>query len=154
MPDGERGGDGGRAVESVVDREVVSDRVPGLADTMSSGGRIDGQKSRSKKPGTSTRRLYAGVSRGRTVTTCGVGTWPRISIVDDRGACVRGLRVGCCAFAISDESIANAARTTAIVTHRTKTRVATLGTRVVIAHLPARSVVLQAHCRPVRHAFG
>jgi hypothetical protein len=61
-------------VESAVDREVVSDRVPGFVETMSSGGRIDGQKSWSKKPGTSTRRLYAGVSRGRTVTTCGVGT--------------------------------------------------------------------------------
>src|SRR4029450_8580512 len=45
VPDGGRGDDGGRAVESAVDREVVSDRVPGLADTMSSGGRIEGQKS-------------------------------------------------------------------------------------------------------------
>ncbi len=45
VPDGGRGGDGGRAVESAVDREVVSDRVPGFADMMSSGGRIDGQKS-------------------------------------------------------------------------------------------------------------
>ena len=74
MPDGGRGADGGRAVESAVDREVVSDRVADFPETMSIGGRIEGQKSWSKKPGTSTRRLYAGVSRGRTVTTCGVGT--------------------------------------------------------------------------------
>ena len=86
MPDGGRDPEGGRAVESAVDREVVSDRMTAFDDAMSSGGKIDGQKSWSRNPGTRTRRLYAGVSRGRTVTTCGVGTWPRISIVDDRGA--------------------------------------------------------------------
>jgi hypothetical protein len=48
MPDGGRAPDKGRAVEFVVDREVVSDRVPDFADTISSGGRIDGQKSWSK----------------------------------------------------------------------------------------------------------
>jgi len=53
----------------------------GAGDTISSGGRIDGQKSWSRNVGTNTRRLYAGISRGLTVTTCGVGTWPRISIV-------------------------------------------------------------------------
>jgi len=74
MPNRGRAPDGVRAVESAVDREVVSDRIPDFADTMSRGDSIDGQKSWSKKPGTSTRRLYAGVSRGRTVTTCGVGT--------------------------------------------------------------------------------
>src|SRR5690348_2102497 len=52
VPDRGRGADGGRAVESVVDREVVSDRVTDFGETISSGGRIEGQKSWSKKPGT------------------------------------------------------------------------------------------------------
>ena len=38
------------------------------------------QKCASKYDGVSTSRLNTGISRGRTVTTCGVGTWPRISI--------------------------------------------------------------------------
>jgi len=112
-------------VESAVDREVVSDRVP-AGDTMSNGGRIDGQKSWSRIPGTSTRRLNPGVSRGRTVTTCGVGTWPRISIVAPRrGACWRGRCVGCCAIATGDRSDAKIATVAAVVTNLTKTCAAT-----------------------------
>ena len=81
MPDGARCDERAREVESAGARTVESARGPTGVDTISSGGRIDGQKSWSRNAGTSTRRLYAGVSRGRTVTTCGVGTCPRISMV-------------------------------------------------------------------------
>src|SRR3954471_7896859 len=53
VPDGGRDPEGGRAVESAVDREVVSDRLAAFDGTMSSGGKMDGQKSWSRKPGTS-----------------------------------------------------------------------------------------------------
>jgi hypothetical protein len=85
MPVAGRGGVAGeRDAVSAGARDTESVRSGAVGVTMCSGGRIDGQKSRSKKAGTSMRRLYAGASRGRTVTTCGVGTWPRISIVSWR----------------------------------------------------------------------
>jgi hypothetical protein len=72
-----------RAVSAGTVRVAGTESGFGVATavTTCNGGRIDGQKSRSRNAGTRTRRLNEGVSRGRTVTTCGVGTWPRISIV-------------------------------------------------------------------------
>lgn len=99
MPEGGRGVLGRIvAAESVADRPLVSDRDVLVGEMICNGGRMDGQKLWSKYAGTSTRRLYAGASRGRTVTTWGVGTWPRISMVSPRrGGCVRcdGGGVGC-----------------------------------------------------------
>ena len=86
VPDGGRGGGWSAARSGVRRRRARSnrrERAP-RGDTICSGGRIDGQKLRSSNAGTNTRRLYAGASRGRTVTTCGVGTCPRISIVSWR----------------------------------------------------------------------
>jgi hypothetical protein len=58
MPDGGRGGVVRvREVESAADRDTESARGPRGGETISSGGRIEGQKSWSKKAGTSTRLL-------------------------------------------------------------------------------------------------
>ena len=98
MPEGGRGVLGRVvAAESAAARPVVSDRDVLVGEIICNGGRMDGQKLWSKYAGTSTRRLYAGASRGRTVTTWGVGTWPRISMVSPRRGCVRcdGGGVGC-----------------------------------------------------------
>lgn len=58
VPDGGRvGADRVREAESAADRDTESARGPRGGETISSGGSIDGQKSWSKKAGTSTRRL-------------------------------------------------------------------------------------------------
>src|SRR5215211_7990951 len=60
VPDGGRDTGGcAREAESAVARMVESARIPATV-RICSGGRIDGQKSRSKNAGTKTRRLYAG----------------------------------------------------------------------------------------------